>query len=222
MLCASCEHRFNSHGENWTLGRLWKSPTDSSCSSYYGPRRLTLRTTSIGCIAAATWPALTSIRSSTSAQACFGRASLHGWRGGSRISLGPHSESLRRCLHGQNSFPPPGIAMHFAVSANPGKAWNRSFSLPGPCTRDGTPERYFVVEVPGARAVLVTSPREVPADVARVCIACSGYILTCEGLAAWRENAAVEVRKTSTLKGKRALGRRTFVLSKENGAGDPD
>jgi hypothetical protein len=28
MLCASCEHRFNSQGENWTLGRLWKSPTD--------------------------------------------------------------------------------------------------------------------------------------------------------------------------------------------------
>jgi hypothetical protein len=51
--------------------------------------------------------------------------------------------------------------MHFAVSSNPGKAWNRSLSLPGPCTRDGTPERYFV-------------------------------------------DAAVEVRKTSTLKGKLA------------------
>lgn len=202
VLCASCEERLNRCGEQWTLRRLWRSPTDFKLLEALRAETPFRQVGDYSIYRCQNAPGVDIDSLTYFCASLFWRASVDGWRSGSRVALGPHSESLRLFLLGSTSFPVQ-LALHFAVCTNPNAAFNRMFSTPGPCSRDGTPERYFVVDLPGARAVLVTS-RHLPPSVTRVCMARTGYILACEDLGAWRQDSARRAREVTTLKGKLA------------------
>ena len=171
LLCADCEHRFNTAGEKWVIENGWKSVTDFPIHAALAAAQPVYAGADLKVYAGNAINGIDPDKLGYFAASVFWRAAAHKWKVENSddpifIDLGPYTEELRVFLMG-GAFP-PNAAIIVTANSSPSVVLNEFALFPFDKARTTTHRQYKFL-VPGLGFELFTG-KGLPSSVRQMCI----------------------------------------------------
>lgn len=194
LLCSTCEQRFNSCGENWTIRNCWQR--EGSFPLQEGLAGATPFAEGAGTrvYLASHLPHLRVPDFVYFAASVFWRAAVHKWDVGvgTPIPLGRYEEPLRRFLVEDGASFPKSMSLIMMVTASSDALACQMMSVPWLAGR--SPVHKYTFDIPGVSFWLFVGQR-IPPEIQRTCVGRFGILTMCPDTDEGRVKRAISMMR---------------------------